>query len=887
MKRVYLFKEGSAGMRDLLGGKGANLAEMTRMKLPIPPGFIITTKMCIEYLATQRMPSGLMEDVKRAMHKVEKATLRTFGDENNPLLLSVRSGSPVSMPGMMDTVLNLGLNDKSTEGLAKLTEDERFALDSYRRFIQTFGDVVLGVEHDNYERALERIKRESNAEFDYQLKPATLRKLIAEYKEITKKETGEEFPQEPWGQLRAAIIAVFNSWNNKRAVIYRKLHKIPDSFGTAISVQSMVFGNMGPSCGTGVVFSRDPSSGEDRLFGEYLVNAQGEDVVAGTRTPANISELKKTMPKSYRQIEKISKQLERHYRDMQDMEFTIENGKLWMLQTRNGKRTAKASVRIAVEMASEGLISKKDALLKVNAEHIDALLHRQIDPKADYHEIATGLPASPGAACGKIVFSADDAAERGKTEEVLLVSVETTPEDIHGMAASKGILTSRGGMTSHAAVVARGMGIPCVAGCTSAKVDLDAKTLKIGDKTFKENDILTIDGTTGKVISGEVPTFEPQLTKEFKTLLSWADLESTMAVRANADTPENAQSSREFGARGIGLCRTERMFNSKDRLPIVREMILARNERERKAALEKLLPIQRRDFVEILKAMEGFPVNVRLLDPPLHEFLPTSEELIAEIAEIDAKGIKGEIIAEKERLLNKVRALREFNPMLGHRGCRLGITYPEIYEMQTSALVEAAIHLIKEGISVELEIMIPLVGNFRELRLLREVVDNKVRELLASERIKLKYTIGTMIEIPRAAITADEIAKHADFFSFGTNDLTQTTLGFSRDDAESKFLSLYLEKRIYDSNPFQELDINGVGKLVTMGVKLGRKTKPKLKIGVCGETGGDPNSIMFYNAQGINYVSCSRYRVPVARLACAQAAILGKQKKGKKFDSTA
>jgi pyruvate,orthophosphate dikinase len=879
MKRVYLFKEGSAEMKDLLGGKGANLSEMTNLGLPIPPGFTITTRVCIEYLANQRIPAGLMDDVKRSMHGLEKTTKRKFGDDYNPLLLSVRSGSPVSMPGMMDTVLNLGLNDKSVEGVAKLTGDERFALDSYRRFIQTFGDVVLGVEHAKYEAALEEVKGESKAEFDHELKPSALRKLIAKYKEITRKETGEDFPQEPWGQLRAAIIAVFNSWNNKRAAIYRKLHKIPDSYGTAVNIQSMVFGNMGPASGTGVIFSRDPSTGENRLFGEYLVNAQGEDVVAGIRTPVPIGELKKAMPKIYKQIEKISKDLEKHYRDMQDMEFTIENGKLWMLQTRNGKRTAKASVRVAVEMANEGLITKKEALLKVNSDQIDALLHRHIDPNAKYEELAVGLPASPGAASGKIVFSADDACERGKTESIILVSVETTPEDIHGMAASQGILTSRGGMTSHAAVVARGMGIPCVAGCSQAKVDLENKKLTAGKRVFSENDIITIDGTTGKVIPGEVPMVEPQLTKEFRTLLTWADQESRMDVRANADTPENAKSSRDFGAKGIGLCRTERMFNSKDRLPIVREMILAKNERERMAALNKLQPIQRRDFVEILKAMEGFPVNVRLLDPPLHEFLPTSEELIADIAEIDAKGTKGGILAEKEQMLNAVRRLKEFNPMLGHRGCRLGITYPEIYEMQTSALIEAACHLVREGVAVDLEIMIPLVGGYRELKTLREIVDNKAREITTRERIKLNYKIGTMIEIPRAALTAEKVARYADFFSFGTNDLTQTTLGFSRDDAESKFLALYMERGILDSNPFQQLDIDGVGRLISTGIKLGRSTKPKLKIGVCGETGGDPKSIEFYHKQGVDYVSCSRYRVPIARLACAQAAIRGRMPK--------
>ncbi|MFH1470180.1 MAG: pyruvate, phosphate dikinase, partial [Candidatus Micrarchaeota archaeon] len=771
MKKVYLFKEGSAQMKDLLGGKGANLAEMTGMGLPIPPGFTITTKMCMDYLSSQRLPTGLLGDVKTAMASLEKSTGKKFGDERNPLLLSVRSGSPVSMPGMMDTILNLGLNDRNVKSLAKLTNDERFALDSYRRFIQTFGDVVLGVEHANFESILEKVKKDTKSEYDYQLKPEALKELIARYKELIKRETGEDFPQEPWGQIRSAILAVFNSWNNKRAAIYRKLNKIPDGLGTAVNIQSMVFGNMGPTSGTGVVFSRNPSTGEEELYGEYLVNAQGEDVVAGIRTPVPIKELRKKMPKMYSQIEGFSKKLEKHYRDMQDMEFTIENGKLWMLQTRNGKRTAAASVKIAVDMAHDGLITKREALLKVDPSQIDSLLHRQIDLKVEYEEIATGLPASPGAACGKITFGADEAAERGKSEDIILVSIETTPEDIGGMAVSKGILTSRGGMTSHAAVVARGMGIPCVAGCSAAKVDPDGKKLTVGNRTFSEGDVITIDGTAGKVIAGEVPTIEPQLTREFRTLLSWADSESRMIVRANTDTPENAKSSRDFGAKGIGLCRTERMFNSMDRLPLVREMIMSKNEEERRAALDKLQPIQRRDFVEILKEMEGFPVNVRLLDPPLHEFLPTSEELIAEIAGLDAKGASKEQIVERERILNKVRSIKEFNPMLGHRGCRLGITYPEIYEMQVSALMEAACHLVKEGVEVQLEIMIPLVGGYRELNILRSVVENKASEVLSRERVKLKYSVGTMIEIPRAALTAEKIAKIADFFSFGTNDL--------------------------------------------------------------------------------------------------------------------
>ncbi len=879
MKKVYVFEEGSADMKEILGGKGANLSEMTHLGLPIPPGFTITTRMCMEYLTRRRIPSGMLDNVRDSMKQIEKKTGKKFGDNANPLLLSVRSGSPVSMPGMMDTVLNLGLNDKSVEGLAKLTNDERFALDSYRRFIQTFGNVVLGVEHHNYETALEKIRKENKVEHDYQLKPSALRKLIKVYKEITKKERGEEFPQEPWGQLRATIIAVFNSWNNKRANTYRRIHRIPDSLGTAVNVQAMVFGNMGQNSGTGVVFSRDPSTGENKLFGEYLENAQGEDVVAGIRTPDPLTKLKSRMPEMYSKIEEIAKGLDKHYKDMQDMEFTIENGKLWMLQTRNGKRTTKAAVRIAVDMVKEGTIRKRDAVLRIHPEQIDALLHRHIDPKTKYAVIAKGLPASPGAASGKIVFTADDAAARGVKESIILVSVETTPEDIHGMAVATGIMTARGGMTSHAAVVARGMGIPCVSGCIKAEIDQDNKTLTIGKHAFKENDIITIEGSTGNIMGGEIPTVEPELTDEFKTLLSWADQISHMGVRANVDTPEGAKGAKEFGAKGIGLCRTERMFNSKDRLPIVREMIMSKTHEERRKALNKLLPIQRKDFKEILKAMEGFPVNVRLLDPPLHEFLPTADEVMEEIDELESNGADKKKIAEKERMLDAVRTLRESNPMLGHRGCRLAITYPEIYEMQTNALIQAACSLVREGVKTELEIMIPLVGGYRELKILRELVDIQAKKTLEKEKMNLNYNVGTMIEIPRAALTAEKVARYADFFSFGTNDLTQTTLGFSRDDAEGKFLALYIERGILESNPFQELDFDGVGKLIKIAIEKGRKTKPKLKIGVCGETGGEATSIGFYHREGVDYVSCSRYRVPVARLACAQAAIKSKRTK--------
>ncbi|MFH1285420.1 MAG: pyruvate, phosphate dikinase [Candidatus Micrarchaeota archaeon] len=874
-KQIYLFEEGSAKMKSILGGKGANLAEMTTIGLPIPPGFTITTTMCKEYNKIgHKFPAGVLEGAREAMKSVETKTGKKFGDASNPLLVSVRSGAPVSMPGMMDTVLNLGLNDSTVKGLIALTNNERFGYDAYRRFMQMFGNVVLGVKHEQFEHALEEAKTKKGVKLDTDLDANDLQTVIASYKAIVKKELGKEFPSDVYEQLELAIRAVFDSWDTPRAVTYRKLHKISDDLGTAVNVQSMAFGNMGNDSGTGVAFTRNPSTGEKKLYGEYLMNAQGEDVVAGIRTPKPLAELEKESPEMYRQFAEIAKTLEKHYRDMQDMEFTIEKGKLYMLQTRSGKRTAAAAVKVAVDMVKEGVISKEEAIMRVEPEHIDKLLHRQFDPKAKVSVIAKGLPASPGAACGKAAFTADEAAARGKNgEKVLLVSVETTPEDIHGMAASQGILTSRGGMTSHAAVVARGMGIPCVAGCETMKVDIIAKKATIGDIVIKEGDVVTIEGSSGSVILGEVPMVDPTLTGDFEELLNWADSISRMSVRANADTPQNALSSREFGAKGIGLCRTERMFNAQDRLPIVQEMILAETKDERLVALGKLKVMQKSDFKAIFAAMDGLPVTIRFLDPPLHEFLPRLDELLVDVTKMSYEKSDDRVLADKQRILKKVRELSEFNPMLGHRGCRLGIAYPEIYEMQASAIFEAATELKKEGKDVQVEAMIPLVGNVRELKLLRTVVENVANRIIKEAGVTLPYTIGTMIEIPRAALTADQIAEVAEFFSFGTNDLTQTALGFSRDDAESKFLRLYLEKGILDSNPFEVLDREGVGKLVKMAVDLGRKTRPNMKIGVCGETGGEPSSIEFYHNAGLSYVSCSRFRVPIARLSAAQATL--------------
>ena len=887
-KKVYLFEEGSAKMRDVLGGKGCNLAEMTNLGLPIPPGLIITCQVCNEYNALgKKFPKGLMEDVRKALLVVEQKAGKKFGDAKNPLLVSVRSGAPVSMPGMMDTVLNLGLNEATLKALVAQAGNERFAYDAYRRFINMFGDVVLGMEHKKFEEILSGKKKAKGVKLDTELDAADLKEVASKYKALVEKETGKKFPEDPMVQLELAIMAVFNSWDTPRAITYRKLNRLRNDMGTAVNVQAMVFGNMGNDSGTGVAFTRNPSTGENKLYGEYLMNAQGEDVVAGIRTPKPLIQLGKEMPAIYKQFAEIAKKLEGHYKDMQDMEFTIEKGKLWMLQTRSGKRTAAAAVKVAVDMEKEGRISKEEAIMRVQPEHIDKLLHRQIDPKAKVSPVAKGLNASPGAAVGKAVFTADDAAKAGNGgngEKVILVSVETTPEDIHGMAASQGILTSRGGMTSHAAVVARGMGIPCVAGCDKLKVDVSKKTATVEgtNVVIKEGDVLTIDGTDGRVIIGEVPLVDPELTGDFEELLKWADAVSRMHVRANADTPKNALDARKFGAKGIGLCRTERMFNDPDRLPIVQEMILAGTPDARKAALAKLKPMQKSDFKGILAAMDGLPVIIRLLDPPLHEFLPKLEDLLVEVTKMSFHKTDDRVFNEKKKILDKVRELSEFNPMLGHRGCRLAIKYPEIYEMQTAAVFEAAAELRKEGRNPVPEVMIPLVGNVNELAILRKLVKKTADEVIAKTGVKFNYMIGTMIEIPRACLTADEVAQEADFFSYGTNDLTQTTLGFSRDDAEAKFLQLYIKEGILSDNPFEVLDFDGVGKLVEMGVRLGRKVKPNLEIGVCGETGGEPRSIEFYHKAGLNYVSCSKFRVPIARLAAAQATIREKQAGKKK-----
>jgi pyruvate,orthophosphate dikinase len=870
-KYVYFFgngkAEGDVKDKSLLGGKGAGLAEMTNLGIPVPPGFTITTEACIEYQKNNGYPDGMWEQILDALKRLEETVGKKFGDLKNPLLVSVRSGARVSMPGMMDTVLNLGLNDETVKGLAKISNNERFAYDSYRRFIQMFSDVVLGVEHHKFENILKKIKLEKKVELDTELDAESLKRLVNEYKKIVEEETGKPFPQDTMEQLKLAINAVFNSWNNQRAKTYRKLNKIPDDWGTAVNIVAMVFGNMGDDSGTGVAFTRNPSTGEKEFFGEFLINAQGEDVVAGIRNPEPIAKLKDVMPEVFAQLEEVYKKLELHYKDMQDIEFTVENKKLYMLQTRTGKRTAKAAVKIAYDMYKEGLIDKKTAVLRVLPEQVDQLLHPMIDPKEKYHAIAKGLPASPGAAVGKVVFNAEDAEKKAAAgEAVILVRNETSPEDIGGMHAAAGILTATGGMTSHAAVVARGMGKCCVAGCSALKVDEKKKIITVGNEVIKEGDYITINGSTGEVILGKVTLVQPELSGEFAELLSWADEFRTLGVRTNADTPHDSKVARDFGAEGIGLCRTEHMFFEGDRIDAVREMILAENEEGRRKALFKIKPYQKEDFIGIFKAMDGFPVTIRLLDPPLHEFIPHTDEDIQKVA--DATGVPFDV------LKRKAEDLKEFNPMLGHRGCRLGITYPEIYEMQVYAIMEAACEVQKEGVKVFPEIMIPLVGHYKELEILRSMVDSVAKEVLNKYNSDVHYLVGTMIELPRAAITADEIAEYAEFFSFGTNDLTQTTLGVSRDDS-GKFLPEYVEKGIYKEDPFVSLDISGVGQLVEIGVTKGRKTRKDLKTGICGEHGGDPASIFFCQKVGLNYVSCSPYRVPVARLAAAHAAIKG------------
>jgi len=873
-KRVYLFEEADGKNRLLFGGKGAGLADMTKAGLPVPPGFIITTEVCKEYYENgKKLPEGLMEEVLSAMKKLEEKTGKKFADPENPLLVSVRSGAPVSMPGMMDTILNLGLNDETVKGLAKKSNNERFAYDSYRRFIQMFGNVVLGIPHEKFEEILDHYKKEQGAKLDSELTAETLKKVVEAYKELVKKETGKDFPQDPYQQLEMAIKAVFDSWNNERAIIYRKLHNIPEDYGTAVNIVTMVFGNMGDDSGTGVAFTRNPSTGEKEFYGEYLTNAQGEDVVAGIRTPQPISKLAEEMPEVYKQLLEVRDLLEKYYRDVQDIEFTIEKGKLYMLQTRNAKRTAAAAVKIAVDMVKEGLITKEEAILRVSPEQINQLLHAQIDPKAEKKVIAKGLPASPGAASGKVVFSSREAEKRGKEgEKIILVRPETTPDDIGGLAAAQGVLTSRGGMTSHAAVVARGMGKPAVVGCEAIKIDLEKEEFRVGDVVVKKNDIITIDGSTGEVILGEVPMIPPTLSNELKELLSWADEIRKIGVRANADTPEDAQKAFEYGAEGIGLARTEHMFLG-NRLPLVQEMILAETEEERRKALDKLLPVQREDFIGLFKAMQGKPVTIRLIDPPLHEFLPPLLDLTVEVEVMKAKGITGKELEEKEKLLSVVKRLHEFNPMMGFRGCRLGMVYPEIFEMQVRAIMEAAVAVAKEGLPVKPEIMIPLVALESEMKVLGDLIHRVAKEVLEKSGINIEYKVGTMIEVPRAALIADKLAQIAEFFSFGTNDLTQMTFAFSRDDAEGKFLGRYREKGYIEEDPFEHLDTQGVGELMKIAIQKGRSTRPDLKVGICGEHGGDPKSIEFCYQIDLNYVSCSPFRVPVARLAAAQATL--------------
>lgn len=873
---IYQFEEGSAKLVPLLGGKGAHLAEMTRLGLPVPPGVTITTEACKAYFASGgRFPEGLEEEILQNLKRLEKKTGRKFGDPSDPLLVSVRSGAPVSMPGMMDTVLNLGLNDQTVEGLARKTGDKRFAYDCYRRFIQMFGSIVLHIPRERFEKLLDDLKEKRGAKHDVELDAEALKELLNSYKNTVRQELGRDFPQDPKEQLLMTVKAVFESWNGKRAIEYRRIYKVPSDLGTAVSIQTMVFGNTGPNSGTGVAFTRNPATGEKGVYGEYLMNAQGEDVVAGIRTPKHISDLKSDAPQIYEQFEKICQTLERRYRDTQDVEFTIQDGKLYMLQTRTGKRTAQAAVKIAVDMAKEGLISREETLLRVQPDQLEQLLHRHIDPNVKVDVVAKGLPASPGAASGAVIFDVDQAAKRGATgERLILVRHETSPEDIHGMVQAQGILTSRGGMTCHAAVVARGMGKPAIVGCEEIKIDLETGVFAVRGVTVKGGDIITIDGSTGSVILGKVPTIEPELGSELKELLGWADEVRTLGIRANADTPENAARARSFGSEGIGLCRTERMFNAKERLPIVQEMILAANEEERLVALEKLRPMQKGDFKAIFRACHDQPVTIRLLDLPLHEFLPRLEDLLVEVTTLKCKGEEGEELETKERILKRALDLNEHNPMLGHRGCRLSVRYPEIYEMQTRAIFEAVIELVKEeGVHIQLEIMLPLVGEVNEFLFHRTRIEKIANEVMEAAGIKIPYLMGTMIEIPRAALTADEIALYAEFFSFGTNDLTQTTFGYSRDDAEAKFLHDYLEKKILTANPFEILDRSGVGKLVKLATEQGRSVRKDLKVGICGEHGGEPSSIEFFHKVGLNYVSCSPFRVPVARLAAAQAKI--------------
>jgi pyruvate,orthophosphate dikinase len=877
-KFVYYFgggkAEGNENMKNLLGGKGANLAEMVNLGIPVPPGFTITTEVCTAYYENNgQWPEGLEEQVKENLAKLESEMGQKFGDPSNPLLVSVRSGARVSMPGMMDTVLNLGLNDAVAEGMIKKTGNPRFVWDSFRRFVHMYSDVVLGAPHEEFEKAIAAMKEKRGVTLDSELVAEDLKELAHQYMEIARETTGKVFPEDPWEQLKGAINAVFGSWNSKRAITYRKIHGIPHDWGTAVNVQAMVFGNMGETSGTGVAFTRDPATGENVFYGEYLMNAQGEDVVAGIRTPVPISQLKADMPEIYAQLESIYKKLEQHYKDMQDIEFTIQEGRLFMLQTRTGKRTGPAAVRMAVEMVEEGLIDEKTAVMRVQPSALDQLLHPMIDPKAKVEVLAKGLPASPGAAVGRVVFTAEAAEEwAARGEQVILVRTETSPEDIGGMHAAQGILTARGGMTSHAAVVARGMGKCCVAGCGAVIINEHQRTMTISGAQFAEGDWITLNGSTGEVIKGKAPLVQPSLTGNFGKLMEMADSIRTMKVRTNADTPVDARQARQFGAEGIGLCRTEHMFFAEDRIRAMREMILADTEQERRAALAKLLPFQKADFVGIFREMAGLPVTVRLLDPPLHEFLPKPEQTkqIAELA--------NDLGVSEAKIRERIEALHELNPMLGFRGCRLGVVYSEIYEMQVKAIFEAACELTREGVQVLPEVMIPLVGTTGEMQMIRDYIVRIADETIAQYGVELKYLVGTMIEVPRAALIADKIAEDAEFFSFGTNDLTQMTFGYSRDDA-GRFLDAYLQANVLPADPFQSLDQEGVGQLVELGTKLGRTTRPDLKVGVCGEHGGDPDSVDFFHRAGLDYVSCSPFRVPIARLAAAQAELRNPRRK--------
>ncbi|MCX8158417.1 MAG: pyruvate, phosphate dikinase [Candidatus Diapherotrites archaeon] len=885
MANKYVFAFGELKLKGkeaayVLGNKGAQLAEMTSLGLPVPPGFTITTHACMEfYKNNQQWPKGLEKEVREKLAELEKKMGKKLGDHENPLFVSVRSGAYASMPGMMDTVLNLGMNDKSVLAFAKQTKNERAAWDSYRRFIQMFGDVVLGIDHDKFEKILDEQKKTKGVKYDSELEIDDLKKIVAKYKELVLKEKGKEFPQDPWEQLRMAINAVFNSWNNPRAIAYRRINKISDDAGTAVNIQSMVFGNMGNDSGTGVGFTRNPSTGEKEPYGEFLVNAQGEDVVAGIRTPQHISKMKEILPKAYEELVKIYTKLEKHYKDMQDFEFTVEKGKLYMLQTRRGKRTAQAAVKIAVDMVKEGLITKEEAILRIEPNQLNQLLHKQLDPIAKQKEevLAKGLAASPGAAVGKVVLNANKAkeiVERNPEEKLVLVRTETSPDDIEGMHVSQGFLTARGGLTSHAAVVARGMGKPCVAGCEDIVVYEDKGYIEIPTKgiKIKEGEFISIDGSTGEIFKGKLPLIEPQVKGEFKELMTWVDSFRKLGVRTNADTPHDAKVAREFGAEGIGLCRTEHMFFEGERIKAMREMILADNVESRRKALAKLLPYQKSDFIGIFEAMKGLDVTIRLLDPPLHEFLPKEDQEIEELAREMGYSV------EKVKQINE--SLKEFNPMLGFRGCRLLIVYPEIAEMQVQAIIEAAIDCKKRKIDARPEIMIPVLGHVNEMKVMKEIIDKKAKEVMEKEGVQVKYKVGVMMELPRACITADKIAEYGEFFSFGTNDLTQTTFGYSRDDA-GKFIKYYLDKKILLEDPFEVVDQEGVGELIKMSVERGRKTRKDLKIGICGEQGGEPKTVEFCHKVGLNYVSCSPYRVPIARLAAAQAAIKDSQDKKK------